>query len=90
MLHNEGMYKVFRPDLKSPTREEAEASFPAMQAMPVPYIESQDVSNAVVFLASDDSRYITGTQLRVDAGGSTSRCSSLRHLGAVPAAACSS
>jgi NAD(P)-dependent dehydrogenase (short-subunit alcohol dehydrogenase family) len=69
MLHNEGMYKVFRPDLKSPTREEAEASFPAMQAMPIPYIEPQDVSNAVVFLASDDSRYITGTQLRVDAGG---------------------
>jgi NAD(P)-dependent dehydrogenase (short-subunit alcohol dehydrogenase family) len=69
MLHNEGMYKVFRPDKESPTREEAEASFPAMQAMPIPYIEPQDVSNAVVFLASDDSRYITGTQLRVDAGG---------------------
>jgi SDR family mycofactocin-dependent oxidoreductase len=69
MLHNEGMYRVFRPDLKSPTREEAEASFPAMQAMPVPYIEPQDVSNAVVFLAGDDSRYITGTQLRIDAGG---------------------
>jgi len=69
MLHNEGMYNVFRPDLKSPTREEAKASCPAMQAMPVPYIEPQDISNAVVFLASDDSRYITGTQLRVDAGG---------------------
>ncbi|CAN5530329.1 mycofactocin-coupled SDR family oxidoreductase [soil metagenome] len=68
MLHNEGMYRVFRPDLLSPTREEAEAAFPAMQAMPVPYIEPQDVSNAVVFLASDDSRFITGTQLRVDAG----------------------
>ncbi len=34
----------------------------------VPYIEPQDVSNSVVFLASDDARYITGTQLRVDAG----------------------
>lgn len=69
MLHNDGMYKVFRPDKDKPTREDAEASFPAMQAMPIPYIEPQDVSNAVVFLASDDSRYITGTQLRVDAGG---------------------
>ncbi|MET0900543.1 MAG: mycofactocin-coupled SDR family oxidoreductase [Mycobacterium sp.] len=69
MLHNEGMYRVFRPDLKSPTREEAEASFPAMQAMPVPYIEPQDVSNSVVFLASDDSRFVTGMQLRIDAGG---------------------
>lgn len=69
MLHNEGMYKVFRPDLKEPTREDAEASFPAMQAMPVPYIEPEDVSAAVVFLASDDARFITGTQLRIDAGG---------------------
>jgi SDR family mycofactocin-dependent oxidoreductase len=68
MLHNEGMYRVFRPDLDSPTREEAEASFHVMQAMPIPYIEPQDVSNTVVFLASDDSRYITGMQLRIDAG----------------------
>jgi SDR family mycofactocin-dependent oxidoreductase len=69
MLHNEGLYKVFRPDLKEPTREDAELAFPAMQAMPIPYIEPQDVSDAVVFLASDASRYITGTQLRIDAGG---------------------
>lgn len=69
MLHNEGMYKVFRPDKENPTREDAEMAFPAMQGMPVPYIEPQDVSDLVVFLASDQSRYITGSQLRVDAGG---------------------
>ncbi|TLF98285.1 NAD(P)-dependent oxidoreductase [Nocardia cyriacigeorgica] len=69
MLHNEGMYRVFRPDKESPTREDAEAAFPAMQAMPIPYIQPQDVSNVVVFLASDDARYITGSQIRVDAGG---------------------
>ncbi|MEE3849587.1 mycofactocin-coupled SDR family oxidoreductase [Gordonia sp. LSe1-13] len=69
MLHNEGMYKVFRPDLEHPTREEAEVAFPAMQAMRVPYIEPSDVSEAVVFLASDSARYITGSQLRIDAGG---------------------
>jgi NAD(P)-dependent dehydrogenase (short-subunit alcohol dehydrogenase family) len=50
-----------------PTREDAEIAFPAMQAMPIPYIQPIDVSNAVVFLASDESRYITGMQLRVDA-----------------------
>ncbi|MET7773790.1 mycofactocin-coupled SDR family oxidoreductase [Nocardia sp. NPDC005366] len=69
MLHNEGMYKVFRPDKDAPTREDAEVAFPAMQAMPVPYIQPQDVSDLVVFLASDASRFITGSQLRVDAGG---------------------
>ncbi|MFV8054784.1 mycofactocin-coupled SDR family oxidoreductase [Mycobacterium sp. 48b] len=69
MLHNEGMYHVFRPDITAPSREEAEAAFPAMQAMPVPFIEPEDVSEAVLFLATDASRYITGTQLRIDAGG---------------------
>jgi SDR family mycofactocin-dependent oxidoreductase len=69
MLHNDGMYGVFRPDLESPTRQDAELAFPAMQPMPVPYIEPQDVSNAVVFLAGNESRYITGMQLRIDAGG---------------------
>lgn len=68
LLHNPPMYQLFRPDLEEPTREEAEAAFPAMQAMPIPYIEPRDVSNAVVFLASDESRYVTGLQLRVDAG----------------------
>lgn len=67
MLHNDGLYRVFRPDLESATREDA--AFPALQAMPIPYIEPQDVSNAVVFLAGDESRFITGTQMRIDAGG---------------------
>ncbi|MFC4948275.1 mycofactocin-coupled SDR family oxidoreductase [Pseudonocardia sp. GCM10023141] len=69
MLHNEGMYRMFRPDLESPTRAEAEASFPSMNAMPVPYVQPEDVSHAVVYLASDESRFVTGMQLRVDAGG---------------------
>jgi SDR family mycofactocin-dependent oxidoreductase len=68
LLHNEPMYKLFRPDVEHPTREEAEQAFPAMQAMPIPYVEPSDISNAAVFLASDESRYVTGLQLRVDAG----------------------
>jgi len=38
------------------------------QAMPIPYIEPGDISNVVAFLASDEARYITGINLRVDAG----------------------
>jgi SDR family mycofactocin-dependent oxidoreductase len=68
MLHNEPMYKAFRPDLDHPTREDAERAFPVQQAMPVPYIDAVDISNAVVYLASDEARYVTGMQLRVDAG----------------------
>jgi NAD(P)-dependent dehydrogenase (short-subunit alcohol dehydrogenase family) len=44
-------------------------AFPVQQAMPIPWIEPLDISNAVLFLASDEARYITGMQLRVDAGG---------------------
>ncbi|UGQ11009.1 mycofactocin-coupled SDR family oxidoreductase [Yinghuangia sp. ASG 101] len=68
MLHSPPMYKMFRPDIENPTREDAEQAFPVQQAMPIPYIEPVDVSNAVVYLASDESRYVTGTQMRVDAG----------------------
>lgn len=68
MLHNEPMYKTFRPDLEQPTRADAELSFPFLQAMPVPYVDPADISHAVVYLASDESRYVTGQQLFVDAG----------------------
>lgn len=68
MLHNLPMYRTFRPDLSDPSREDAEVVFPVLQAMPIPYIEPEDVSHAVVFLASDESRYITGQQLFIDGG----------------------
>lgn len=60
--------QVFRPDLEHPTREDAEPAFTYFQAMPIPYIEPEDVANLAVFLASDESRYITGQQIRIDAG----------------------
>jgi SDR family mycofactocin-dependent oxidoreductase len=68
MLHNDTLYRVFRPDLDNPTRADAELAFPSQQAMKVPYIEPADISNAVLYLASDEARFVTGMQLRVDAG----------------------
>jgi SDR family mycofactocin-dependent oxidoreductase len=69
MLQSDPMYRSFRPDLEHPTKEDATPAFYVQQAMPVPWIEPVDISNAVLFLASDEARYVTGMQLRVDAGG---------------------
>jgi NAD(P)-dependent dehydrogenase (short-subunit alcohol dehydrogenase family) len=36
--------------------------------MLIPYVEPVDISHLVVYLAADESRYVTGQQIRVDAG----------------------
>ena len=69
MLQSPPMYKSFRPDLEDPTQADAEPVFYVQQAMKVPWIEPVDISNAVLWLASDEARYVTGMQVRVDAGG---------------------
>jgi SDR family mycofactocin-dependent oxidoreductase len=68
LIHNRELYKVFRADLEEPTREDVIPAFTYFQAMPIPYVEPVDISNAVLFFAGDESRYVTGQQLRVDAG----------------------
>lgn len=39
-----------------------------VNTLPVDLVEAQDISNAVLYLASDEARYVTGTQFTVDAG----------------------
>ena len=71
LLHQQGLYNLFRPDVagaEDVSREDAELAFVALQAMPIPYVEPEDVANLALFLASDESRYVTGQQIRVDAG----------------------
>jgi SDR family mycofactocin-dependent oxidoreductase len=69
MLQNDSIYRQFRRDLDHPTRADAEPIFGVLHPMPVPYVDVADITHAVLFLASDESRYVTGMQLRVDAGG---------------------
>ena len=68
MIQNEATYRLFRPDLDHPTRTDFEPASQEMNALPIPWVDPVDISNAVLFLASDDSRYITGVTLPVDAG----------------------
>jgi (+)-trans-carveol dehydrogenase/(-)-trans-carveol dehydrogenase len=75
MIMNEAMYKLFRPDLVAPSREDFRSASQAVQALPIPWVDPVDVSNALLFLASDEARYITGVALPVDAGAVINRSS---------------
>lgn len=68
MIQNEKTRGLFLPDTEHPTREQAAEAFLATNALPVPWVESVDISNAILFLVSDEARYITGVTLPVDAG----------------------
>ncbi|MGY1824230.1 mycofactocin-coupled SDR family oxidoreductase [Geodermatophilus sp. SYSU D00079] len=66
MVQNPATYELF--GLGGAGREDASRAFRAVNALPVPWIDAVDVSNAVLYLASDESRYVTGLTLTVDAG----------------------
>ncbi|MCA2244682.1 mycofactocin-coupled SDR family oxidoreductase [Mycobacterium sp. WUMAC-067] len=68
MVLNETTFRRLRPDLANPTEADAAEVLRARNLLPVPWVEPVDIANAVLFLASDEARYITGTQLVVDAG----------------------
>ena len=68
MIQNPSRYSLLMPDVEAPTRDMAAAVYQSLNALPVPWADPRDISNAVLFLASDEARYITGTTLLVDAG----------------------
>jgi (+)-trans-carveol dehydrogenase len=68
MTHNKITYDLFAPDLTHPTLDQVAERFTTLNTLPVPWVEPEEISNAVLFLASDEARYITGVTLPVDAG----------------------
>jgi NAD(P)-dependent dehydrogenase (short-subunit alcohol dehydrogenase family) len=70
MIMHEGIYKMFRPDLESPTVEDFAEAAKSMQIMDIPWVDPEDITSAALFLASDESRYITGIALPIDGGAS--------------------
>src|SRR5258707_3218880 len=68
MVMNPATYGLFRPDLENPTADDIAVASQALNALPIPWVEPVDISNSVLWLASDESRYVTGVTLSVDAG----------------------
>jgi SDR family mycofactocin-dependent oxidoreductase len=70
MIHNSATYELFAPDLtpEQRTKDVIGERFQTLNALPIRWVEPRDISNAVLFLASDEARYITGVTLPVDAG----------------------
>lgn len=68
MIDNAEFLRLCLPDVKDPSKEQLKDVLKTHNALPIPWMETTDVSNAILFLASDESRYITGIQLPVDAG----------------------
>ncbi len=68
LFMNEGTMKLFRPDLENPGPDDMAVVAQMMHVLPIGWVEPVDISNAVLFLASDESRYVTGLPMTVDAG----------------------
>jgi SDR family mycofactocin-dependent oxidoreductase len=68
MIQNDVIRELFMGRTGA-SREEAEVEFKGVNALPIPWVEAVDISNAVLYLASDEARYVTGHTQVVDAGG---------------------
>ncbi len=68
MIQNPLIYHLFVPEAENPTKEQFAEASQAGMLLPTPWVDPEDVSNAVVFLSSDEARFITGSGLPIDAG----------------------
>jgi len=70
MILNDSIYRLFRPELENPGRSDFEEAARGINALPVGATDAIDISHAVMFLVSDEGRFITGSTFVLDAGGS--------------------
>jgi (+)-trans-carveol dehydrogenase len=68
LFMNEPTMKLFRPDLENPGPDDMLVVGQLMHTLPIGWVEPEDIANAVLFLASDEARFITGVTLPVDGG----------------------
>ena len=68
MIDNAQTIGLFVPDNPQATLDDAAPAFATMNMLPIPWVTAQDISNGVVFLASDESSYATASEFVMDGG----------------------
>lgn len=68
MIHNDALYSLMRPDLEHPTDDDVAPIFTMLHAQPVPWVEAEEITRVVTFLADEASAHISGIVVPVDAG----------------------
>ncbi|HZC51231.1 MAG TPA: mycofactocin-coupled SDR family oxidoreductase [Mycobacterium sp.] len=68
MIQNPAMYSLFAPDIENPGREDVIPGFTSLNALPIPWVQVQDISEGMLYLAAESGRYITGETLTIAAG----------------------
>ena len=68
MLQNEGTYKLFLPELENPGKEDLAKLAIDFALLPIPWVDAADITAAILWLVSDEARYVTGIQLPIDGG----------------------
>jgi SDR family mycofactocin-dependent oxidoreductase len=67
MIRNKPTVELFMPGVENPTQEQIEEAF-VINPMGIPWLEPSDVSKLIMFLVSDDAKYITGETMGPLAG----------------------
>jgi len=68
MIQNPAMYALFAPGVQNPTRDDVTPGFSSLNALPVPWVQVQDISEGMLYLAAESGRYVTGETLTIAAG----------------------
>jgi SDR family mycofactocin-dependent oxidoreductase len=78
MAFNEPSLALFRPDLEDATFEDMKPPMQSLNLIPEPCLEPIDISNGVLWLGSDEARFVTGIVLSIDLGWIAKSCTTFR------------
>ena len=68
LVINDATFALFAPEVEQPGPADVRDAFTGLNSLPVPWIEVEDVAEAVLWLLSDQARYVHGASIPIDAG----------------------